>query len=267
MGINMKITTLMENTACSDRYAAEHGMSLFIETKSKNILFDSGPSEAFAANAEKLGVDLGKADIAILSHGHYDHSGGMLRFLQLNHHAPVYLQRDAFEEHFNNQMKDIGVDPELKKSDRLVFTDGEQKLAEGITLFTCNGEKLVRPIETNGMTVKRDGVLLPEDFRHEQYLLIEEEGRRYLFSGCSHKGVINITNWFRPDVLVGGFHFMGVALDEAGKAFLKEAAETLCKFDTVYYTGHCTGVEQYEFMKQLMGDRLHYISSGSVVEV
>ena len=76
----MKITTLMENTACADRYAAEHGLSLFIETKSKNILFDSGPSEAFAANAEKLGVNLGKADIAILSHGHYDHSGGMLRF-------------------------------------------------------------------------------------------------------------------------------------------------------------------------------------------
>ena len=68
-------------------------------------------------------------------------------------------------------------------------------------------------------------------------------------------------------MLVGGFHFMGVALDEAGKTFLTEAAETLCKFDTTYYTGHCTGVEQYEFMKNLMGDRLHYISSGSVVNV
>lgn len=263
----MKITTLMENTPRADCYAAEHGLSLFIETKTKKILFDSGPSEAFAYNAEKLGVDLGKTDIAILSHGHYDHSGGLLRFLQLNGKAPVYMQKDAFEAHFNNQMKDIGVDPALQKSDRIVFTDGQRKLAEGITLFTCNGEKLIRPIETNGMTVKRDGVLLPEDFRHEQYLLIEEEGRRYLFSGCSHKGIINITNWFRPDVLVGGFHFMDVSLDKAGKAFLTEAAETLCEFDTVYYTGHCTGVEQYEFMKQLMGDRLHYISSGSVVEV
>ena len=48
---------------------------------------------------------------------------------------------------------------------------------------------------------------------------------------------------------------------------MSEAAKTLCGFDTVYYTGHCTGVEQYEFMKPLMGDRLHYISSGSVVEV
>ena len=263
----MKITTLMENTACADGYAAEHGLSLFIETKTKKILFDSGPSEAFAGNAEKLGVDLGEADIAILSHGHYDHSGGLLRFLQLNGHAPVYLQKDAFEEHYNRQMKYIGVDPALQNSDRIVFTDGERKLAEGVTLYTCNGKTLARPIETNGMTVKRDGVLLPEDFRHEQYLLIEEDGRRYLFSGCSHKGIINITNWFRPDVLVGGFHFMDVVLDEAGKAFLTEAAETLCKFDTVYYTGHCTGVEQYEFMKQRMGDRLHYISSGSVTEV
>ena len=77
----MKVTTLMENTACAERYAAEHGLSLFIETKRINILFDSGSSEAFADNAEKLGVDLGTADIAILSHGHYDHSGGLLRFL------------------------------------------------------------------------------------------------------------------------------------------------------------------------------------------
>lgn len=125
----------------------------------------------------------------------------------------------------------------------------------------------MHPLETNGMTVKRNGVLLPEDFRHEQYLLIEKDGRRYLFSGCSHKGIINITNWFRPDVLFGGFHFMGVSLDEAGQAFLSEAADTLCGFDTVYYTGHCTGVAQYKFLKQKMGDRLHYISSGSVVEV
>lgn len=263
----MKVTTLMENTACTDQYAAEHGLSLFIETKNKNILFDSGSSEAFADNADKLGVDLGMADIAILSHGHYDHSGGLLRFLQLNAKAPVYMQKDAFEEHFSVEKKDIGVDPVLRKSDRIVFTDGERQLAEGVTLFTCNGKTLIRPIETNGMTVKRNGALVPEDFRHEQYLLIEEEGRRYLFSGCSHKGIINITNWFHPDVLFGGFHYMGVGLDEAGQAFLSEAAETLCAFGTVYYTGHCTGVEQYEFLKRKMGDRLHYISAGSVVEV
>ncbi|MBO5992547.1 MAG: hypothetical protein J6P76_00265, partial [Acidaminococcaceae bacterium] len=107
----------------------------------------------------------------------------------------------------------------------------------------------------------------PEDFRHEQYLLIEEDGRRILFSGCSHKGILNIASWFRPDVLVGGFHFMGVPLDDAGKKRLTEAAEILCSYPTVYYTGHCTGVEQYQFMKQLMGERLRYIAAGSRVEL
>ena len=76
----MKVTTLMENTACAEQYAAEHGLSLFIETKKINILFDSGSSEAFGDNAEKLGVDLGTADIAILSHGHYDHRAGCCVF-------------------------------------------------------------------------------------------------------------------------------------------------------------------------------------------
>ena len=106
--------------------------------------------------------------------------------------------------------------------------------------------------------------LCPDDFRHEQYLLIEEQGKRILISGCSHKGILNIARWFRPDVLIGGFHFMKMDPEDPR---LEQAALALLELPTVYYTGHCTGQEQFAKLKQWMGDRLHYISAGTKFEV
>ena len=74
----MKLCTLLENTACRNDLTAEHGLSLYMETGNHKILFDMGQSDAFAANAHKLHIDLTQVDTAILSHGHYDHSGGLL---------------------------------------------------------------------------------------------------------------------------------------------------------------------------------------------
>ena len=188
--------------------------------------------------------------------------------MEKNKTAPIYMSACAFEPHLKNGgAEDIGLNPAIACARQIRLIKEETRLAEGITLYNCNDRELIRPLDTSGMLVKRNGVLYPEDFRHEQYLLIEEDGRRILFSGCSHKGILNIAGWFRPDVLVGGFHFMGVPLDDAGKKRLTEAAEILCSYPTIYYTGHCTGVEQYQFMKQLMGDRLRYIAAGSRVEV
>ena len=89
----MKITTLIENTALSPAFAAEHGLSLFVETENSRFLFDAGQSGAFADNAARLGIDLRTADFAVLSHGHYDHGGGMLRFLERNRRAKIYVTK------------------------------------------------------------------------------------------------------------------------------------------------------------------------------
>ena len=255
----MKIVTLIENTACRENLTAEHGLSLFIEACGKTFLFDAGESGAFAENARKLGVDLHQVEFAALSHGHHDHGNGLVRFLEENDHAPVYLSCHAFARRYNAKGKYIGIDPVLEGNPRLRLTDGETKLAEGITLHCIP----LPPMDTAGMTVEENGTLIPEDFRHEQYLLVEEEGKRILFSGCSHKGILNIVRWFRPHILIGGFHFMNVE-DEA---FLKVAAQELMGYDTVYYTGHCTGQTQYARMKEIMGDRLHYLSTGSCLEI
>ena len=131
----MKIWVLTENTACQEDLTAEHGLSLYIETGSRNILFDAGQTAAFADNAVKLGIDLSKVDFAVLSHGHYDHGGGLATFLKLNNHAPVYMSRHAFEPHFNGTEKYIGLDSLLQASGRIVYVDEEKEIAPGLKLY------------------------------------------------------------------------------------------------------------------------------------
>lgn len=284
----MRITSLLENTTTNEQFKVEHGLSLFIETESYKILFDMGQSDLFAENAKTLGIDLKEVDIAVLSHGHYDHGGGLAKFLTLNDHAPVYVSAKAFERHYNGSEKYIGLDPALQGNARLQVINEEAceassdvpgkgvAIVSGLTLYTCN--HLVRKYNLGsfGLTMVREDdrqkeacenreqkqELLPDDFTHEQYLLIEEKGKRVLISGCSHKGIMDIVEWFEPDVLVGGFHFSKLPLDET----LAGYAMQLAQHNTMFYTCHCTGKEQYEYMKKYM-PRLEYLSCGHSIEI
>lgn len=258
----MKITSLAENTALKENIGAEHGLSLYIKTEFHNILFDMGQTDLFAENADKLGIDLSDVDIAVLSHGHYDHGGGLKKFLEINKKAPVYLSRHAFGEHYNGTTKYIGLDKALKDSNRLIFTDDTYCIDGNLTLFSCNQNEKTYNLGSFGLMMKQGDEFLPDDFRHEQYLLINENGKNILISGCSHKGILNITEWFTPDVLVGGFHFSKIPLDET----LVGYAKYLDTFKTDFYTCHCTGTEQFEFMKSYMS-RLNYLSAGESIVV
>lgn len=263
----MKIVSLIENTACAPCYASEHGLSLYLETGNKKILFDTGQTDAFADNAEKLGVELEAVDVAVISHGHYDHGGGIARFLKLNSHAPVYINRYAFGDYYNATGKYIGLDKSLAQNGRLIFTDDALKIYEGLELVTCNERERAYPTDSAGLTEKcRDG-FIPDSFRHEQYLIIREEGIKVVLSGCSHKGILNIMHWLEPDVLAGGFHFMKKELSSDGNAFLNKASETLLGYNTMYYTCHCTGYLQYMYLKERMGAKLRYLAGGEKVEI
>ena len=259
----MKITTLIENTTLRDDLTAEHGLSLYLETDTHHILFDSGQSGAFADNAEKLGIDLTRVDFCVLSHGHYDHGGGLKRFLEINDHAPVYINRNAFGEYFSSG-KYIGLDPTLEGNSRLIVVDDVTEIEPGITLCSCND--LLRPFSFGvfGQSVRANGVHSDDSYLHEQYLLLEEKGKKFCFSGCSHKGLLNILSWFRPDYFFGGFHF--IRMDPHGRE-LSDALHQLMKFPTHYFTGHCTGQAQYDVLKETLGHRMEYLHTGTTIEL
>lgn len=263
----MRLTVLTENTAARPDITAEHGLSLYLEIGGRKVLFDMGQTDAFTENARMLGVDLENVDTAVLSHGHYDHGGGLSRFLAINHMAPVYVSPHAFLPHFNRRDSYIGLDPSLREEKRLVFVQRDTPIGDGLELLTAAEKIPLIPIDSAGLTREQAGARIPDDFRHEIYLLIREKGRRILISGCSHRGIGNIVRWFQPDLLVGGFHFKEVPQDEEGRQFLRRAGRSLAQFPTVYYTCHCTGSFAYGILKEEMGDRLGALSAGMTVEL
>ena len=171
------------------------------------------------------------------------------------------------------EMKYIGLDKSLKDEKRLVFVGADRQIDDELYIYAGCIRKKVEFMGAAGLQMKKMDVMLPDFFDHEIYLMINESGaagvngesgsgKKVLISGCSHKGILNIVEWFRPDVLIGGFHFSNLALDDT----LKGYAERLNGYDITYYTCHCTGTEQYEFMKKSMS-RLNYLSEGMTIEI
>ena len=262
----MKLTTLAENTSCREDLGAEHGLSLYVETGDRKLLFDCGQTRLFKDNADKLGIDISKVDTFVLSHGHYDHGGGLFAFMEANKTAKMYASDLCFGDFFNGPDKYIGLNPTLRDCMRILPVGEKTGLGDGLTLYPGRLVPTPRKVESYGLFCRHKHLWIPDTFLHEQYLLLEENGKRILFSGCSHRGIVNIAEHFQPDILIGGFHFK--KLDPVkDEDILRSSAEALLNLPTTYYTCHCTGTAQYDFLKTIMGDRIHYLSTGSCLEV
>lgn len=259
MDDNMKITTLVENTTNDKTFSCEHGLSLYIETKNHKILFDTGQSSLFYENAKKLNIDISDVDICILSHGHYDHGGGLSTFLSANEKAKIYMNENCFGDYYNGE-KYIGLDKALCDNPRIVKIADELIIDNELSLFTCNKKQKDYDLGSFGLSKKTGDSIADDDFLHEHYLLINEDGNKVLISGCSHKGILNIPHWFDAKTVIGGFHFSKLPCDVT----LKNYAEILDNTGITFYTCHCTGFEQYKYMKQYMKN-LHYISTAETL--
>lgn len=271
----MILKTLIDDQALNG-YACEHGLCFWISANGKNILFDFGKTDLFLRNAEQLGVNIADIDLAVLSHAHYDHGGGLHAFLDTNDHAPVYLRRNAFERYYarrmNGRIEDIGLDADLKRSERLIFTNSVCQIDKNLTLFSeVTGRELFSPANH---VLLMDGGRVPDMFSHEQNLLIREGDRRVLIAGCAHNGIVNILARCKQidphplTAVIGGFHLNIPSSGSQIPDELKDQiAAHLLREPAQYYTGHCTGLPAFSYLKQRMGSRIQYLASGSEITI
>lgn len=262
----LKIITLMEDNLCGDNLIAEHGLSLYIETPKHKLLVDTGQSDKTWENAKAKGIDLSKVDTVILSHGHYDHSGGLMTFALMNPNAAIYLRENAGGEYYSyegGKEKYIGIDKNILHLPNIHLVCGNSKIDEELSLFT--GVKKIRfaPKGNKRLHERKGDEYIQDTFSHEQYLVIKYDTDRYaLISGCAHNGILNIMDAFRelygvePSLVISGFHMIQKSYTDDDLQEIREVARELSCMDTVFYTGHCTGKVAYDTLKEIMGDKL-----------
>ena len=274
----MKLIALIENKA-TGRLIGEHGLAVYIEYNEKKYLLDTGASNQFLSNADELKIDLSHVDAAILSHSHYDHSGGYDGFFDKNNKAKVYLRSEAREQcyaKFGPIKKYIGIPLGTldKFNDRFVYVDGEYKIDEGVWLIPHKADGLDARGKKAHMYRKTANGMIADDFHHEQSLVFETESGLVILNSCCHGGVDNIVREVKEIfkgkevlVVVGGFHLMGImgTNSMSGKPDeIRALGKRLIDLGVKHiYTGHCTGKPAYSILKEVLGDRLQYFSTGN----
>ncbi len=278
----MRIINLIEDTDGREGCRAAHGLSFYVETGKHRLLMDLGPSEETLRNAEHLSIDLAMVDTVVLSHGHYDHSGGILPFAAVNPEAVIYMQEGADGAFYAADpaadggltYRYIGIDPEIRKLPQVKTVRGDCVIDEELELFTVRCGTRPVPSVNGRLKKKTENGYVQDDFTHEQCLVIRSEGCSILMSGCAHGGILNIMEAYRsrygkdPDAVISGFHMMKKS-EYTDREILEiaAAAEELKKSRSVFYTCHCTGVPAYAVMKKIMGRKLNYIHSGCEAEL
>lgn len=264
----MKILTLIEDTRGKSEVKAEHGLSFYVETKNHKLLMDTGASDLTWENATKLGVDTSKVDTVIISHGHYDHAGGLLGFSHQNPNAHIYMQKLAAGDFFHGD-RYIGIDKRILGLPHLHLLDGDYKIDDELCLFSGITGRTLWPKSNLVLSEKVDNKMIQDCFLHEQCLVINNSNQNILISGCAHNGILNILSRFKdiyhayPNVVISGFHMMKKTVyteDEIDN--IRETAYALTKVPTIFYTGHCTGQAAFDIMKEIMGVQLQQIHSG-----
>ncbi|MCD1295592.1 MBL fold metallo-hydrolase [Methanocella sp. CWC-04] len=253
MSAKIKITCLIDNTVSfGSGYWGEHGLSFYIESNGVRVLLDTGQTEeVLSHNLKVAGIDLDGLDAIVLSHGHYDHTGGLREAAGRAGKVRIVVHPAAFESKYarkEGKFKEIGIpfgQSELKEHCELVQASDSIELGGGV--FTTGEVKRVTSYELPhpDLMVDQNGSLIADPVRDDQSIVIDAGDDLILLCGCCHAGIVNtiehVKNKFGkyPVLVAGGLHMANVSEErmERSIAALKQAG--IKKI----IPGHCSGRE------------------------
>ncbi len=269
----MRATVLVDNIG-NETVQGEWGLCIHIAYEETKLLLDGGASGLFAENAEKLGICIEDVDLAVLSHAHYDHADGLPEFLRRNGKAKLYLQKsckaNCYKREGPEEYRYIGMPESLMQAeDRLVRADGDMEIMKGVWLLAHRTPGLAEKGEAEKLYRKEADGFQPDDFAHEQSLVLDCPNGLVIFNSCCHGGADNIIKEVRDalpgrpvQALVGGFHLYNKT-DEQVRALARGIRETgirrVC-------TGHCTGDRPFEVLQEELGDVVEHLRVGLVTD-
>jgi 7,8-dihydropterin-6-yl-methyl-4-(beta-D-ribofuranosyl)aminobenzene 5'-phosphate synthase len=271
----LKIYILAENRTQRKEILAEHGLSILVEYDCFKVLFDTGQKEVFAANAKTAGIDLAAVDALVISHGHYDHAGGVPEFCRLNSKAPIYLHPEVFGEkyiahHGKPAGASIGIPWDIVEIDswikRAVYVREPFRIHEKIMLsgqVLRNSSK--KKIATGLIKKNAAGIFEKDAVLDEQFLLIEGRKGIYLVIACSHQGIFNCLAHARQIFpakkiygIIGGLHLERYNKQQMQLLVAEFQAAGVEKIIPL----HCTKIQACHLLHSLFGDNCLLLNTG-----
>ena len=274
----MKITTLSENTAGKrpKGLLAEYGLSIIVETDDYKILFDTGQKISSVHNATMLGVDLSDIDKIVLSHGHFDHTGGLKSVLDKTGEIEIIAHPDIFQKKyakFGRRKTYIGIPftkEELEEA-KAKFRFSKEPTEMGDITVTGEVETKTdfEKIDEN-LYVQEGDDLISDELLDDQCIAIKMDKGLFVVLGCAHRGMINnieqakkITGEDRVYGVIGGTHLMA-----ADKVQMDETVKALKEYDIQKIgVSHCTGPKASSKLADEFGEKFFYNNAGSVIEL
>ncbi|MBK3517414.1 MBL fold metallo-hydrolase [Carboxylicivirga marina] len=270
----MRLTTLIDNKQSQKQLKCEHGLSFLLQTDELSILFDTGQSDKFLSNAQKLGIDLSTVDYVVLSHGHYDHTGGLPAFLNHNKKAKVIIHKKALKERFSSStqmVKPNGITwvSELSQfANRVMFIENDVALTDSLFLLTNIQPKIGFEIVNERLVVKHGNSYTPDCFDDEMILVAKRQQNPIVLCGCAHTGIVNILHEIKQrkgfdtfDLVAGGLHLNGNKHEQ-----VQFVIDGLAPFNIKQWAlNHCTGDVAFNSFLKAFPEQVMYCGSGKEI--